>query len=592
MQVKNHLVFGLVAILLIGGTVLPGMAQTETDEEKSGIIINLDKPAYDLGEDITITGQVQDFEYNSINPGLNMVEITFLDSSGNSPSSTYTDDGTLCDKQNCAIAGNTEQLFNFKLMPDGLGNFELSTNLNRGLFNPDIWNVHVSTHVKSDAGTQKITEDSEFEIVSTEEEQVSIEQEKIVFQTCEKIMPMNKELASTECSSSNDFAVGDTLIVKGQVVLEDRSPGAIPKMVTVAIPYPKAMILIENGNFITSTAAPQLLTQKHTLTNNIVKIIPGSDGSFITSFDLRNGVYQSGLYAVTSEYLGYKAENSVRVIDKNMIGQGEAELIVNTDKTEYSPGETVQISGQIMNTLVTDQITLYIESPDISAYNCAVIDCLVDNNEKKVIPEQGLSQHDFVVTYQLSSNEAAIGKYTIRAASSVTPDTQTSFFVTEESSIIAVTPSVEEESTELKKLIKKFNRISESEISIALDDMEADSELKPRVIQGSLFTTARGQEADVNIQVSASNGSCIIGQDNSCMINESTRKPGAIYETVTIGEEKYKIRYTGTDVRLEKFSILPEASGTEIDIKDWNVQIIKDEQPTRFYYKVSYVNLE
>ena len=173
---------------------------------------------------------------------------------------------------------------------------ELSTNLNRGLFNPDIWNVHVSTHVKSDAGTQKITEDSEFEIVSTEEEQVSIEQEKIVFQTCEKIMPMNKELASTECSSSNDFAVGDTLIVKGQVVLEDRSPGAIPKMVTVAIPYPKAMILIENGNFITSTAAPQLLTQKHTLTNNIVKIIPGSDGSFITSFDLRNGVYQSGLY--------------------------------------------------------------------------------------------------------------------------------------------------------------------------------------------------------------------------------------------------------------------------------------------------------
>ena len=76
------------------------------------------------------------------------------------------------------------------------------------------------------------------------------------------------------------------------------------------------------------------------------------------------------------------------------------------------------------------------------------------------------------------------------------------------------------------------------------------------------------------------------------MVNESTRKPGAIYETVTIGEDKYKIRYTGTDVRLEKFSILPEASGTEIDIKDWNVQIIKDEQPTRFYYKVSYVNLE
>ena len=59
-----------------------------------------------------------------------------------------------------------------------------------------------------------------------------------------------------------------------------------------------------------------------------------------------------------------------------------------------------------------------------------------------------------------------------------------------------------------------------------------------------------------------------------------------------IGEEKYKIRYSGTDVRLEKFSILPELSGTEIDIKDWDVQVIKEDQPTRFYYKVSYVNLE
>jgi hypothetical protein len=215
----------------------------------------------------------------------------------------------------------------------------------------------------------------------------------------------------------------------------------------------------------------------------------------------------------------------------------------------------------------------------------------VDNNEKKVIPETGLTQHDFSVTYELSSSEASIGAYIVRAATTVTPDTQTSFFVTEESSIVSVPPS-DEELPALKKSIKKFNRISESEISITLDDMDTDSELKPRVIQGSLFTTARGQEADVNIQVSTSDGSCIIGQDNSCMINESTRKPGAIYETVTIGEEKYKIRYTGTDVRLEKFSILPEASGSQIDIKDWNIQIIKDEQPTRFYYKVSYVNLE
>ena len=32
--------------------------------------------------------------------------------------------------------------------------------------------------------------------------------------------------------------------------------------------------------------------------------------------------------------------------------------------------------------------------------------------------------------------------------------------------------------------------------------------------------------------------------------------------------------------------------GEEINTKDWHVSILKDDQPTRFYYKVSYVFLE
>ena len=122
--------------------------------------------------------------------------------------------------------------------------------------------------------------------------------------------------------------------------------------------------------------------------------------------------------------------------------------------------------------------------------------------------------------------------------------------------------------------------------------MNENPELSPRVIQGSLFTTARGQESTINIQVSTLDGVCVIGQDSSCMVSESTRKPGEIYKIVTIDEENYKIRYSGSDVRLEKFSILPESSGVPLDIAEWDVQVIKEDQPTRFYYKVSYVNLE
>ena len=119
-----------------------------------------------------------------------------------------------------------------------------------------------------------------------------------------------------------------------------------------------------------------------------------------------------------------------------------------------------------------------------------------------------------------------------------------------------------------------------------------DSTLSPRVIQGSLFTSARGEESDVNLRVTTSSGQCVIGQGSDCLVTESTRKPGAIYSIVTIDDINYKIRYSGDDVRLEKFSIVPEDSSSKIDIDNWNVEIIKDEQPSRFYYKVSYVALE
>jgi len=144
-----------------------------------------------------------------------------------------------------------------------------------------------------------------------------------------------------------------------------------------------------------------------------------------------------------------------------------------------------------------------------------------------------------------------------------------------------------------KKIIEKFNRIPDNKIPIVLTEKPSDdSTLEPRVIQGSLFTSARGEESDVNLRITSPDGQCVIGQDSKCLVTESTRKPGEIYSIVSIDNENYKIRYSGSDVRLEKFSILPEGSDSRINIDNWNVEIIKDEQPTRFYYKVSYVMLE
>lgn len=605
MQVKNQLLFGLLTVLLIGGTVLPAMSQTAPDEETSKININLDSLVYDLNQEITVSGQVLDFQKNTRDPTLDMIEIAFRDPSGNIPTSSYSDDGTLCEEGNNCALGGSEQSFTFKIMPDQIGNFQVTTVLSSVLFNYGIYTVQVSTYQSGN-----ITETTELEISPPVEEVVVETQPLIAFETCDFVtMRLQNELKSTECSSNNDFRIGDKIIIKGKVRLSDPTADSqvsienkniqkntiAPKFVKVSIPYAKAMILDSSENFITTTGAAVLNEQKTRLSNMHTTVLPDQDGNFSAYFDLRQMAFKSGLYAVKATYMGEDFEHTVRIIDSSLSVNSTPEIIVSTDKTDYSPGETVQISGKITNSYYVDTVKIFIESPDISGYQCTGLDCLADNTEKTIIPESGLTEHTFSWDYQLSSSDASIGKYTVNAGSPIGVKSETTFFVIEDATISPITPSESETESETlvpKKIIKKFNRISDSDISITLDDMDNDAEHVPRVIQGSLFTAARGQESDVNIQVSASNGDCVIGQDTSCMINKSTRTQGAIYEIVTIEDQNYKIRYSGADVRLEKFTILPESSGIQIDMQDWNVQVIKEDQPTRFYYKISYVNLE
>jgi len=116
--------------------------------------------------------------------------------------------------------------------------------------------------------------------------------------------------------------------------------------------------------------------------------------------------------------------------------------------------------------------------------------------------------------------------------------------------------------------------------------------LAPRVISGSLLTPIRDDVSNVNLKVSSQSGVCIIGPDAECLVSESTRKPGQIYEVVEVDGMNLNVRYSGTDVRLEKFSILPESSDSFLPDSNWNVEVLKDEQVSRFYYKVTYKAIE
>jgi hypothetical protein len=52
------------------------------------------------------------------------------------------------------------------------------------------------------------------------------------------------------------------------------------------------------------------------------------------------------------------------------------------------------------------------------------------------------------------------------------------------------------------------------------------------------------------------------------------------------------VRYSGPDVRLEKFSILPQSSDDFLPNANWNVEVLKDDEVSRFYYKVTYKTLQ
>ena len=145
----------------------------------------------------------------------------------------------------------------------------------------------------------------------------------------------------------------------------------------------------------------------------------------------------------------------------------------------------------------------------------------------------------------------------------------------------------------MKTVIKKVNRISDNLISMNTQEYFIDEQLtKPRVLSGSMITPSKDSQSNVNLRIMSDSGVCIIGQTDECLVSESTRKPGQIFEVVTVDDLILNVRYSGTDVRLEKFSILPESSGMFLPNANWNVEVIKDDEVSRFYYKVTYKTLQ
>jgi hypothetical protein len=96
-----------------------------------------------------------------------------------------------------------------------------------------------------------------------------------------------------------------------------------------------------------------------------------------------------------------------------------------------------------------------------------------------------------------------------------------------------------------------------------------------------------------NYQVTAPDGTCVIGTDNSCLVTKSTVGLPGNFKTVTIADQVFRVRYVGMSQGIERFSITSVDPITGL----WHVGIIKQgltsiSEPSDVFVKIKYTDTD
>ena len=334
--------------------------------------------------------------------------------------------------------------------------------------------------------------------------------------------------------------------------------------------------IIESGNFITS------------------------DGNFQSEMFLPSIKLSYGTYTITAEYSDKTTFTTFNLMETTVDEETvlvSDKIIFDTKKTEYFLNDQLTISGYINNfdsSSIRYNEIIHFSFKDSDGSSPKFTTAAKDNTA-------GSKSMDYFLTavpdnfgaFSLDARLMPVlfseGDYTVKAnyrgiINSI------SFSIIDESSSKNESP---EKLFQQKTILEKVNRISDSTISILTTEKILDEQyVKPRVLSGSMITPQKNDQLNVNLQISSESGICIIGQNSDCLVSESTRKPGQIFEVVQVDGLDLNVRYSGPDVRLEKFSILPQSSDDFLPNVNWNIDILKDDEISRFYYKITFKTVE
>ena len=415
--------------------------------------------------------------------------------------------------------------------------------------------------------------------------------------------------------SETTFSVNSEVIeeiqeepVSSLTVMADKSeylPGQLVTITGVA----SEIILYESLQFTITDSIGDLVANGNLFT---------SDGQFETSIFLTTVNPNYGVYTIDVEYIDDVASITFNVVE-DFIDEPVVVLdsiILDTDKSEYLLNDFMTLSGTITNFDPNSDIyyqVVYFTFKNSEGQSPTFKGAVMDKSDGAPTVEFTLtaipdSSGIFSIDTRIAPVVFSEGDYTVKANYGGLID-NASF------SIISGTPSIGEKPSDknpnvsipgkppitddtfengyfvsnVKTIIEKVNRIPDNLISISTQNKIIDEQsVKPRVVSGSMITMSKDNQSDVNLRVVSESGICIIGSTDECLVSESTRKPGQIFDVVEVDGLNLNVRYTGPDVRLEKFSILPESSDEFLPDTNWNVEVIKDNEISRFYYKLTY----
>jgi len=343
------------------------------------------------------------------------------------------------------------------------------------------------------------------------------------------------------------------------------------------------------------------------------------DGEFSTSLSIDSADPLYGNYVINAEY-GDQTTSATFSLIENIVEVDESisdEMIFALDDFQYVENDYVKISGILPNFDANSDIyyqVVYLNFFTSDGKPITFTSAIMDNSAgakqilftSTAVPDVN---GNFAVDVRIPPVMFPVGDYIVKAnyggllASENFAVVSNNDFAIDKTvgdgnpnASIPGKQSVSEEKdaggyvvASVKTIIEKTNRISDSLISIETKDKTIDEQpVQPRVLSGSMITPSKADVSKVNLQVSSESGICIIGQNSDCLVSESTRKPGQIFEVIQIDGMNLNVRYSGPDVRLEKFSILPQSSDDFLPDANWNVEVQKDDEVSRFYYKVTY----